>query len=412
MRLLGRKNKYLKQVDAHTHSNKSTIDNLTQNVIDNINNLNIEVDGTSYTQDVDGKIALPNYPVPRTDDEIKTLADGQIASSKQILQSNDLKGITADSTLDEVVRAVQGGKVAILQSANFTNYLGLPSQMYTITISSLGYNRVQIIATGKYYAHDTYIGGCNNASGVDVYDKWIKVTNTNDITTTINSSSTDTQVPSAKSIYNKSKNKITRVSNNDIITYADSITSEAVTDTIRITNGKNSPYGADNTDNDFHYTIYNIENDRFKRIVAYDIRKNEMYMIAKCSGVWGTWERLCTTKVADVSKIAITWSDETYFKSNDVVSTGNYYQVKNGICYVNIDMLCVTPKNGGYTLPITLPRPSLDYVHVNIASLPSGTYEHSSVIMAISNSGNSVIVYGGNANDRYLGSFSYPVAES
>ena len=31
--------KYLKQVDAHTHSNKSTIDNLTQNVIDNINNL-------------------------------------------------------------------------------------------------------------------------------------------------------------------------------------------------------------------------------------------------------------------------------------------------------------------------------------------------------------------------------------
>ena len=54
--------KYLKQVDAHTHSNKSTIDNLTQNVIDNINNLNIEVDGVSYTQDVDGKIALPNYP--------------------------------------------------------------------------------------------------------------------------------------------------------------------------------------------------------------------------------------------------------------------------------------------------------------------------------------------------------------
>ena len=145
-----------------------------------------------------------------------------------------------------------------------------------------------------------------------------------------------------------------------------------------------------------------------------DVEPNEMY-IGQLKGNDGTglvWNKVCTTKVADVSKIAITWSDITYFKSNAVVSTGNYYQVKNGICYVNIDMFCISPKNGGYTLPITLPRPSLDYVHVNIASLPSGTYEHSSVIMAIFNSGNSVIVYGGKANDRYLGSFSYPVAES
>ena len=193
--------KYLKQVDAHSHDNKSTIDNLTQNVIDNINNLNVEVDGVSYTQDRDGKIALPNYPVPRTDDEIKTLADGQIESSKQVLQFSDLKGITADSTLDEVVRAVPGCKIAILQSALFTNYLGLPHQMYTITINSLGYNRMQVFATSKYSDHDSYVGACNNSSGVDVYDKWIKVITDKHVTTTINSSSTDTQVPSAKSVY-------------------------------------------------------------------------------------------------------------------------------------------------------------------------------------------------------------------
>ena len=153
--------KYLKQVDSHTHSNKSTIDNLTQSVIDNINNLNIEVDGTSYTQDKDGKIALPNYPTPRTNDEIKEVAH---------------------------------------------------------------------------------------------------------------------TVPRKDAI--------------DIIAYADSLIGKNNIDAIRVFNATNSPYGVDNADNDFFYTIYNITNDKFKRIVAYDIRTNNVYVRIKVSGTWSDWEKL------------------------------------------------------------------------------------------------------------------------
>ena len=330
-------NKYLKQVDAHTHSNKSTIDNLTQNVIDNINNLNIEVDGTSYTQDGDGKIALPNYPVPRTDDEIKTLADGQIASSKRVLQFNDLKGITADSTLDEVARAVQGGKVAILQSANFTDYLGLPSQMYTITISSLGYNRVQIIATGKYYAHDTYIGGCNNASGVDVYDKWIKVTNTNDIVTTINSSSTDNKIPTAKSVYDNSLIKGISDGNTRILANADlndyltpgiyTCSTTAIAKTLL-----NCPHTSSNfkmiinqntggtTGFDGYQMIVGISPYVYYRGIGWDGTTDPNY---------SPWQRVCTTSVSDVGKTSITFSDETNYS---VVNNSCVYFVKNGMC--------------------------------------------------------------------------------
>ena len=142
-------------------------------------------------------------------------------------------------------------------------------------------------------------------------------------------------------------------------------------------------------------SITAIEEEKVKEIVG-----NEM-----------TAKGVCTTKVADVPKTSISWSDETYFKSNDIVSTGNYYQVRNGVCFVNIDILCVTPKSNGYVLPIVLPKPTVDYVHANISSLPNGAHEHSSIIIAVGFSGTSVVAYGGITNSRYLGTFSYPVAD-
>ena len=114
-----------------------------------------------------------------------------------------------------------------------------------------------------------------------------------DIATTIDGKSTDTQVPSAKAVWNKSKNKIQRLLDGvDIIVYADSISHEMVTDTVRIMNATNSPYGVDNVNNDFHYTIYNVNDDKYKRILAYDIRKNDMHMIIKNNNIWGTWAKL------------------------------------------------------------------------------------------------------------------------
>ena len=116
-----------------------------------------------------------------------------------------------------------------------------------------------------------------------------------DIATTIDGKSTDTQVPSAKAVWNKSKNKIQQLLDGvDIIVYADSISHETVTDTVRIMNATNSPYGVDNVNNDFYYTIYNINDDKYKRILAYNIRKNDMYMIIKNHNIWGTWQQLAT----------------------------------------------------------------------------------------------------------------------
>ena len=63
-----------------------------------------------------------------------------------------------------------------------------------------------------------------------------------DIVTAINNLSTDTQVPSAKAIYNKSKNKIKKLNSGEgIIAYADTINDEIVTETVEILNIKDSP---------------------------------------------------------------------------------------------------------------------------------------------------------------------------
>lgn len=186
---------YIKSADvAKDYATKTELSAVT----DKIGTTTLTTTATTLT----GAIEEVKTSVP-TDDDIKSLADGQINSKKQILGFNDLKGITVDSTLDDVVKAVPNGKMAILQSANFTNYLGLPHQMYTITINSLGYNRNQIIATAKYSDNHSvsFIGGCDNSSGTDIYDQWIKMPSTNDITTTISSVSTDTQIPSAKAVF-------------------------------------------------------------------------------------------------------------------------------------------------------------------------------------------------------------------
>ena len=267
------------------------------------NTVAVSVNGSTYSH-INGTITLPDYPTPRTDDEIKSLADGQISAK---------------------------------------------------------------------------------------------------MTTTINSSSTDTQVPSAKSIYNKSKNKITKISGIDIITYANSITSESVTDTVRIMNGINSPYGTDNTANDFHYTIYNIgDNDGYKRIVAYDIRKNDMYMNIKRNDAWLGWTKVCTTKVADVGETNITFSDSTNYK---VSGSNCKYIIKNGICTMMLYLNCVTPVTSWVTVA-NVPKPS----NISLAQTLTSV-DGTSIMRCFIKMDGGLQLNLGTAGTTFVATISYPVAE-
>ena len=243
---------------------------------------------------------------------------------------------------------------------------------------------------------------------VDLKANKTEVVKKTDITTTIDSTSTDTQVPSASAIYHKSKNGITEIlTNNDIIAYADTIGAQMVTDTVRIMNGINSPYGADNISNDFHYTIYNINNENFKRIVAYDVRKNDMYMIIKRNGTWSDWKRVCTTNVADVPVTNIAPSDTTTFINFKGNSNCNYC-VKNGICYVSLWGVKIASTGGTIKPGVILPKCANNRAGV----LMTGTGDATEHAFAFIIDTGELCFDVKDANTVLYGSFSYPVSES
>lgn len=49
-----------------------------------------------------------------------------------------------------------------------------------------------------------------------------------------------------------------------------------------------SPYG-DNKDTDFYYEAYRLDGGAWARVIAYDVRSNRQYYVAKTDGVWGLW---------------------------------------------------------------------------------------------------------------------------
>ena len=229
-----------------------------------------------------------------------------------------------------------------------------------------------------------------------------------DITTTIDKTSTDDKIPTAKAIYNKSKNKISEVlSGGDIIAYADAISNETITDTVRMMNATNSPYGVNQTNNDFYYTIYNIITDyNFKRIVAYDIRENDMYMIMKNTGVWGTWKRVCTTSVADVPFTKLTL-DSSVFTSVDN-STYISYSVRNGICTITCKGVgLVSP--GVYFATRDIPHPVGGYVTNILQVRYEDTVPTKPVFLSAEDG--RLRIYSQSSTGPFWGTLTYRVAE-
>ena len=120
------------------------------------------------------------------------------------------------------------------------------------------------------------------------------------------------------------------------------------------------------------------------------------------SSSWTKWEKVCTTTVADVGKTLITISDETNYKNSS--GSESFYVVRNGICYVTLVIDCVSPSS-----------------NIEIATLPKaygGIFrfsmgkENTAMDGYVLQEG-SLKLSGGTADTKYyVGSFSYPVAES
>ena len=219
-----------------------------------------------------------------------------------------------------------------------------------------------------------------------------------DISTSIDSASTDDEIPTSKAVETRILKRET-IKNVDLNTFVDE-------GKYYIDSGcTNSPVDGG------YLNIMRCNDDYVCQICArYNIAaSNNTYIRTRVDGKWGTWKKVCTTSVVDVPVTSLAWAETTYFENS---YTGCFYQVKNGVCFVNIDMTCNAPMTGGYKLPLTLPKPTTEYVHFSVSSLPNGAYESSSITIAVTSNGTHIVAYGGVATHRYLGMLSYPVAES
>ena len=362
-----------------------------------------------YTNEQTGKCVKPAYKV--------------VTSTSEVTETGYFYLISNGTNYDMYVLSADGSVVSLGTSdVDLTNYYtkteldsdflkktDATSTYATITTVDGKVNKTDIVDNLTSTDTDKPLSANQGKvlkDEVDLKAKDSEVVKKTDIVTTIDATSTDDKVPTAKAMYNKSKNKIASVPDGtDIIAYTDSISKEEVTETVRIMNSVNSPYGVDNTNNDFYYTIYNILDSKFKRVVAYDIRKNDMYMIMKNGGNWTKWQRVCTTSVADVPLTTVSLDSSKFLN-------GHFnYEVKNGICYVYINALNAKTTFVGYDIsPSPMPKPSGGLVTAPIVCDYNGATIGLFYIDANYNSRPRCHIFTASLNGYVT--FSYTVAES
>ena len=121
------------------------------------------------------------------------------------------------------------------------------------------------------------------------------------------------------------------------------------------------------------------------------------------------WEKVATTKVADVARTALTFNESVKATTSNALSQSNSYIVRNGICYVSIDITTnsvATDVNTTVNIADGLPVPAQ---HMSATATPFGKTSTTGVVY-ISTTGNLVgrsLI----SNSRYVLSFSYPIAE-
>ena len=253
-------------------------------------------------------------------------------------------------------------------------------------------------------------------------DSWDKVTDKvdkTDVTTTVDATSTDTQVPSAKAVYEfnkiKTYTKLEQLSLESGCSTGDVF--NALPDNSYFEMGCN----LSKTDKLYHVsdipleygllTIRKYDKTRFsielKPSGGSIISPNELY-IGQLKGSDGSnlsWQRVCTTNTADVDVTNITMN------SNYVNNPICKYQVVNGICYIDFmsGTYKLTSNMKGVAIASGLPIPKTGQTCITYVPWSSGD-ANKQVILFVNNKGEILLHTNSSANGcPIFCSLSYPV---
>lgn len=237
------------------------------------------------------------------------------------------------------------------------------------------------------------------------------------ITTTINSSSTDTQIPSAKAVFNSTIGETivsTDKYGNDMLTYPCGLYRFGLDTVVRsMINTPCNISGVLLVTSQQSDPERNITTDtKVYREYAYIDYNGNAYIRALRTGdtagvitVDSGWQKVCTTKVADVPSTVVT-------TTNANVNTGSgyiKYRVKNGICFVYLHNV-VSIAKGKQFISDSLPTP--EDVFLYGSSLTGGGDGKNNGYMYVDRGKGKLYIDVNTANVNLYGTFSYPVAES
>ena len=244
---------------------------------------------------------------------------------------------------------------------------------------------------------------------VDLKANKTEVVKKTDITTTINSASTASQVPSAKSVFDnikkngliwQGKQQLQNSQESSVFNYCKSnfIAERICGFRLEIKDGSGYFGSASVT------IIYCLSSVNYGWILGLSDKSGIPMAIIQITDGIKKWQKLCTTSVADVPVTNIAPADTTTF----VNFAGNCnYCVKNGICYVTIWGVKITSTGASKQTGVYLPKSVNGKAGTIMVGVGDGTCHAFAYVLEDGNLFFDVK----DANINLYASFSYPVME-
>ena len=257
-------------------------------------------------------------------------------------------------------------------------------------------------ADGKFATIDTVDNHISDTVAHMTQDEKDKLVTTDDIVTTIDSSSTLTQIPNAKGLYGL-------IGGNNVITDLDTFKGQ----TIKIGRGTGWNNECVNVPDDVScafdviyipYSITGSYGTQILTLVQSTSGLYKTYIRSIDNGTWGKWQRVCTTTVADVPKTRIIPTNTTDFS----VSGNAYYTVLNGVCHVCLWGIIITNQAYNVKTSVVLPKPLFSGAGTFLTGSGTGT---PSGFAYVEPHDSTLAFDNAMTNQHLFGSFSYPVAE-
>ena len=239
------------------------------------------------------------------------------------------------------------------------------------------------------------------------------------IVTTVDSASTNEQIPSAKAIYDKC------VKDNNLKTYTklEQLGLTEGTETLKniakaMINGSMMIFPVTASCNTSEYpvtyggmTVYKTDANRVEFIfypATNFADKGTMFLCTYhgAKDIISGWKKICTTSVIDIDRTNITLTAPT---GMTITPYANYYEVKNGICYVQINNSINTTTNIAFKVVANgLPKPKT--IRMGTVSNPDGGIP---LLYQVNTSGQlTFYVNGAIGGSRvFQQDFSYPITE-